>query len=331
MKLLVTGGAGYIGSHMVRSLLSKKIDVVVLDSLEYGHREAIPGSVSFVGGNVGSEKVLTELFSQHTFDGVIHFAGYIFVEESVQEPLKYFNNNFIAGSVLVNAMAKHGVKHIIFSSTAAIYGNPVTVPIPEDHRKIPSSPYGLSKWCFEEYLGYMDRQYGVRSISLRYFNAAGATLDGSYGEAHNPESHIIPLAIATAMGKRKEFSLFGTDYQTPDGTCLRDYIHLEDLCDAHLLCMEALIKGHKTDAYNVGTGEGTSNRQMIGAIQQVTGVNFPVIEKGKRPGDPAVLVADSTRLQKEFGWKPKYSDITTIIESAWKWHKEHPEGYAHRD
>lgn len=330
MKLLVTGAAGYIGSHMVRKLLSRGIDVVALDSLEYGHREALPSSVSLVIGSVGDEKVLTETFSKHTFDGVMHFAGYIFVEESVQKPLKYFNNNFINGAELVNAMIRHDVNNFIFSSTAAIYGNPVVVPIPEDHKKEPSSPYGLSKWCFEEYLGYVDRQHGVRSISLRYFNAAGAALDGTHGEAHNPESHIIPLAMATAGGKRREFHLFGTDYETPDGTCLRDYIHIEDLCEAHLLAMEALINGHKTDAYNVGMGKGTSNREMVSTIKKVTGVNFPVIKREKRAGDPAILVADSIRLQKELGWKPKHSDVRTIVESAWKWHKGHPQGYAYR-
>lgn len=327
MKLLVTGGAGYIGSHMVRMLVSRGIDVVVLDSLEHGHRESLPPSVSLIVGNISDEKVLNHLFSMHAFDGVIHFAGYIFVEESVRQPLKYFNNNFCAAAVLLHTMVKHGVKRMIFSSTAAVYGNPVTIPIGEAHKKDPTSPYGLSKWCFEEYLGYMDRQYGIRSISLRYFNAAGAALDGMHGEAHHPETHIIALAMATALGKRKEFSLYGTDYQTPDGTCLRDYVHLEDLCQAHILAMDAITGGHQTDAYNVGTGKGTSNREMVSTVQKITGVNFPVVEKEKRAGDPTILVADSIRLQNDLGWKPTYSDIETIVQSAWKWHKKHPNGY----
>lgn len=331
MKLLVTGGAGYIGSHMVRMLVRRGVDAVVVDTMEHGYRQALPDVVKVIECNVGDEKTMHEVFSQYSFDGVLHFAGYIAVEESVREPVKYVNNNVLAASSLVNVMAEHSVKNIIFSSTAAVYGNPITVPIPEDHKKEPTSPYGLSKLCFEEYLGYMDRVKGVRSISLRYFNAAGASLDGNFGEAHIPETHILPLALKTALGKQKSFSLYGTDYPTDDGSCMRDYIHLEDLCDAHILAVERLVNGHKSDAYNIGTGQGISNKEVIARIQRVTGVDFSVDEKPRRPGDPAVLVADSTRLQKELGWKPKFSDIQTIVESAWKWHKSHPNGYENRD
>ncbi len=327
MTILVTGGAGYIGSHMARMLVARGDTVIILDSMEYGHKQAVPSKAKLVVGNTADKQLIDSIFSTSTVDAVIHFAGYLLVEESVRDPKKYFQNNVISPIALLQSMVAHNVNAIIFSSTAAVYGNPQKVPIPEDHAKNPESPYGLSKWCFEELLKVFDRSFNVRSISLRYFNAAGASLDGAHGEAHNPETHIIPLAIKTALGKQKEFMLYGTTYPTSDGTCVRDYIHVEDLCDAHLLALDALMHGHPSDVYNVATGTGVTNRQVVAQVKRITGVDFLVKEAGPRAGDPHTLIADPTRLKKEFGWKPQYSDITTIIETAWKWHKENPEGY----
>lgn len=328
MRILITGGAGYIGSHMVRMLVRLSHDVAVVDTLEHGHKASLPKGIRLTVANVGNRGALDRIFSSQKPDAIIHFAGYINVEESVREPLRYMANNLTSALVLLEAMEAHGVNKLIFSSTAAVYGTPTIVPIREDHPKAPTSPYGLSKWNFEQLLAYFDRRGTIRSISLRYFNAAGASLDGHYGEAHKPETHIIPMAIATAMGKQKSFSLYGTHYPTRDGTCVRDYIHIEDLCQAHVLMLDALAGGHKTDIYNVGTGEGVTNKEMVAAIKRETGVNFSIVEADPRPGDPHTLVADPTRLTREFGWKPKYSDTRTIVRSAWKWHREHPEGYS---
>lgn len=331
MKILVTGGAGYIGSHMVRMLHAKKIETVVLDTMEYGHQEAIPSAVPVIVGNTGDRDLLNKIFSEHTIDAVIHFAAYLSVEESVKDPIKYMTNNIIRPVALLDAMEEAKVKYLIFSSTAAVYGFPSIVPIPEDHPKNPSSPYGLSKLTFEHLLHVYSKKKTIQSISLRYFNASGAALDGSHGESHNPETHIIPLAIQTAMGKRKEFYLFGTDYETRDGTCERDYIHIEDLCSAHLLSLDALINGHDTTIYNVATGVGATNKEVVQMVKKVTAKEFPVLEKTRRPGDPNILVADPKKIMTELGWKPTYSDLETIVSSAWKWHSIHPEGYDHRD
>ncbi len=327
MNVLVTGGAGYIGSNMVRMLVSRGHTPIVVDSLEYGHKEAIPPNVPLIIGNIKDKKTLDPIFSAYKIEAVIHFAGYLMVEESVREPIKYMKNNIIAPMTLLAVMQKHGVDKIIFSSSAAVYGNPTTIPIPESHAKNPTSPYGLSKLCFEELLRVMDYQQHIKSISLRYFNACGAALDGTNGEDHNPETHIIPVAIRTALGKQKGFFLYGTDYPTRDGSCLRDYIHIEDLAEAHLLALSALSHGHKTDVYNLATGDGTTNKEMVAAVKKVTGIDFAVRESPRRAGDPHSLVADSTRFKKEFGWQPKYSDIQAIVASAWKWHKSHPNGY----
>ncbi len=326
MNVLITGGAGYIGSHMARMLVSRGITVTVLDSMEYGHKEAVPSGANLVVGSIGDRAVLDKCFTE-PIDAVIHFAGYLLVEESVRMPVKYFRNNVIAPITLLEAMAKANVKKIIFSSSAAVYGNPTQVPIPEDHPKNPESPYGLSKWCFEELLHVFDKSENIRSISLRYFNASGASLDGKHGEAHLVETHIIPLAIRTAMGKQKVFSLFGTDYPTRDGSCERDFIHIEDLCEAHVLALDALMSGHKTDAYNVATGNGSTNKELVAQVKMTSGVDFPVRELGRRAGDPGILVADPTKIKKEFGWEPKHSDLATIVKSAWEWHKTHPDGY----
>ena len=328
MKILVTGGAGYIGSHMTRMLAERGYEPIVLDTFEFGHKEALPDGVRIVIGNVGDPIVIKQVLSDHRVDGVLHFAGYIQVEESVRLPIRYMHNNVVAPITLLDGMREAGVRHIIFSSTAAVYGNPETELISESHPKNPVSPYGLSKWAFEELLRVYDRSFGIKSIALRYFNAAGASLDGTHGEMHASESHLIPLACGTALGKRKEFLMYGTDYKTPDGSAIRDYIHIEDLCEAHILALEALIAGHKTDVFNVGTGKGVSVREVVSVIQEVVGSAFAVRESDRRAGDPAILVSDPKRLMAEFGWKPKHSDIRTIIESALKWHTKNPEGYS---
>ncbi len=326
MNVLITGGAGYIGSHMVRMLVSGGHHVVVLDTMEFGHKAALPSGAKVVPSDVADKATLDSIFSQDHIEAVIHFAGYISVEESVQDPEKYFHNNLVSPITLLEAMDAHHVDKIIFSSTAAVYGNPERVPIVEDHPKNPTSPYGLSKWCFELYLSLFDRQNKIRSISLRYFNASGASLDGKFGEAHEPETHIIPLGLR-AVKEKKEFYLFGSDYPTKDGSCMRDYVHVEDLCNAHMLALDGLANGHSSDIYNVGTGIGITNKEVIMQIKKETGIDFPVTVKPRRAGDPAKLVADPTRLKKEFGWTPQYSDIETIVSSAWKWHKNHPNGY----
>jgi UDP-glucose 4-epimerase len=331
MKILVTGGAGYIGSHMARMLLSRGYEPIVLDTLEFGHRQALPSPVRLVVGNVGDRRVVDEIFRDHVIEGVMHFAGYLQVEESVREPIKYMKNNVLSPIVLLEAMRKAHVGRIIFSSSAAVYGNPVAVPIPEEHQKEPVSPYGLSKWAFEELLRVYDRSFGMKSISLRYFNAAGASLDGNNGEVHEPETHLIPLAcraaLRSAQGKPHEFAIYGIDYPTPDGTALRDFIHIEDLCEAHMLTLEALGNGHDSAVYNVGTGEGVSVKEVVRQVRKAAGTDFPAHEVGRRAGDPAILVSDPERIKKELGWKPKYSDIGTIVDTALQWHKSHPKGY----
>ncbi len=328
MRILVTGGAGYIGSHMVRMLHQKNIETVVLDSLEHGHKEAIPDSVRLITGNIGDRELLDKIFAEQSYDAVIHFAAYLSVEESVKDPVKYMTNNVIRPVSILDAMEQAKVKYFIFSSSAAVYGFPSIVPIPEDHPKNPSSPYGLSKLTFEHLLHVYSRKNTIESISLRYFNACGASFDGKYGESHDPETHIIPLAINTALGKRNEFYLYGTDYETRDGTCERDYIHVEDLASAHLAALDALMNGHQTSVYNVATGKGATNKEVVNIVKKITGKDFPVLEKPRRAGDPNILVADPGKIINELGWQPQHSEIESIISSAWKWHESHPNGYS---
>lgn len=328
MNILITGGAGYIGSYMVRMLAQKsEHTITVLDTLEHGYKEAVPDNIHFIKGSTGDKEVLEKLFDEHSFEAVFHFAAYLSVEESVRNPVKYFRNNLIEPLALLETMELYKTKYMIFSSTAAVYGFPDNVPIPEDHKKNPESPYGLSKWSMERMLAIYDKRNVFRSISLRYFNAAGASFDGQFGEAHQPETHMIPMAVKTALGQRDSFSLFGTDYQTRDGSCERDYIHLEDLCSAHLFALDALGNGHKSEVFNIGTSHGITNKEVIQEVKKQTKKDFPIIEAARRPGDPNILVADSSNIQKDLGWKPQYSDISTIVSSAVKWHKSHPEGY----
>ncbi len=329
MRVLVTGGAGYIGSQMVRQLVENKIDVVVVDSLENGHRAAVPPGVPLFVGRTGDAKFLEDVLARQPMDAVMHFAAYLAVKESVENPAKYFRNNVDGTLTLLESMLKFNVLRLVFSSSAATYGNPSRVPIPENHLQNPINPYGESKLMMEKMLRWFDAAYGLRSISLRYFNAAGAALDGSFGEDHPDEPHIIPLALRAARDG-KPFQLFGDDYPTRAGSCVRDYIHVIDLGDAHLRALDALMRGHATTAYNIGTGHGYSNREIAQIARQVTGVDFEIKISPRRPGDPAELVADSTRLREEFGWTPHHSDLETIVGSAWKWHQAHPNGYGDR-
>lgn len=326
MKVLVTGGAGYIGSQMVRQLIERGDEVVVFDNLEGGQKKAIPQQATFVVGDIHDQKALVSLFSQHKFDSVMHFAGVISMAESMENPHKYFYNNTFGALSLFETMVKNRVKKLIFSSTAGVYGDPLHTPIKEDDPKNPTNPYGESKLMVERMLSWYDKSYNLRSISLRYFNAAGASLDGNFGEDHKEETHIIPLAIKAAL-TNSQFNIYGKDYKTADGTCERDYVHVVDLCDAHLLALDALLKGHKTDVFNVGPGIGFSNTEVVEMVKIVSGVKFPVVFGERRPGDADELIADSSKIVKELGWEPKYSYLETIVKTAWQWHKNHPKGY----
>jgi UDP-glucose 4-epimerase len=316
--ILVVGGAGYIGSHMVKMLLAAGYHVVTFDNLSGGYQDAVLGG-DFVFGDIANRLCLERLFKSYDFDGVIHFASFIQVAESVKHPNKYYQNNVAATLDLLDTMLTYNVKSFIFSSTAAIFGEPNYIPIDEQHPKQPINPYGLSKWMIEQILGDYDSAYGLKSICLRYFNAAGADPDGELGERHNPETHLIPLVLQAASGQRDAITVYGQDYDTPDGTCLRDYIHITDLCQAHLLALEQLLKGAASAAYNLGNGSGFSVKQIIDIAEKVTGKKIPVIMGERRDGDPARLIADSTQAQTILGWQPQYADLDTIITHAWQW------------
>lgn len=319
MTILVTGGAGYIGSIMTRVLLESGHSVVVLDNLSHGHRHAVDSRAVLEQADLGREDEVEAVFVKHPIDAVIHFAGVISMAESMKDPGKYFTINTCYARSLFDTMIKHGVKHVIFSSTAGVYGNPTTIPIPEDHPKNPTNPYGESKLIVEEMLSWYDRIHSLRSVCLRYFNAAGATCDRSLGEEHKEESHIIPLAIRALM-EGKPFTLFGDDYDTKDGTCVRDYIHVEDLAAAHLSALEYIQNGGKTDVFNVGTGTGYSNREVLAMIEKVSGKKLAIEIKDRRPGDAGQLVADASKIQSILGWKPQCSDLETIVKTAWDFH-----------
>lgn len=324
--ILVTGGAGYIGSHTVQLLREQGYDVMVFDSLELGHRQAVEG-VKLVQGDLLDKAKLDETLEGYPIDAVVHFAAYASVGDSVANPSSYFRNNINGGLNLVNSMREHGVNKIIFSSSAATYGEPLHTPIEETHPQNPTNPYGETKLMFEKILKWFDVAYGIKSVSLRYFNAAGADPEARIGEDHNPEGHIIPIVLQTALGQRDSIKVFGTDWNTPDGTCVRDYIHVVDLADAHLRALKALEQGMDTTAYNLGNGDGQSVKQIIDAASDVVGRSIPWVSAPRRPGDPARLVASSDKLKKELGWQPKYPDVHTIIQHAWRWHSEHPNGY----
>ncbi|MBT4519449.1 MAG: UDP-glucose 4-epimerase GalE [Halieaceae bacterium] len=321
MKVLVAGGAGYIGSHMVKMLSLAGHDVITLDDLSTGYRDAVKYG-DFVAGDIADTSLLNDLFSNNRFDGVMHFASYIQVGESVTKPYMYYHNNLSNTLVLLNAMIEHDVKHFIFSSTAATYGEPAYTPIDEAHHQKPINPYGHSKLMVEQVLQDFDHAHGLKSVCLRYFNAAGADPDGELGERHNPETHLIPLVLQAASGRRSKITVYGSDYDTPDGTCIRDYIHVNDLCSAHLLGLEHLVSGGETRAYNMGNGLGCSIMELIELAKTVTGVDFEVIVSERRLGDPARLVADSTLLQRELNWRPEFASLEMIVRHAWEWEKQ---------
>ncbi|MCL6518207.1 MAG: UDP-glucose 4-epimerase GalE [Armatimonadetes bacterium] len=324
--ILVTGGAGYIGSHTVKLLTERGYQTITFDNMELGHPEAVVAGI-IVKGDLADREKLDKTFREFPVDAVMHFAAYASVGDSVANPDKYFRNNIGNGLNLLDAMRKHGVKKFIFSSSAATYGEPKHIPIEEDHPQNPTNPYGESKLMFEKILKWYDVAYGIKSISLRYFNAAGADPDGKIGEDHNPEEHLIPIVLEVALGKRDKVRVFGTDWDTPDRTCIRDYIHVTDLADAHILALRALEEGAQTTAYNLGNGNGHSVMQVIRTAEEVTGRKITWEPAPRRPGDPARLVASSDRIKKELGWKPKYPELSAIIETAWRWHSSHPNGY----
>ncbi len=326
MKVLVTGGAGYIGSHVVEQLLGRGYEVVVFDNLCAGHREAVHPQAQFSAGDLLNREHLAALFSAHRFEGVLHFASHIQVGESMKTPFKYLHDNILAVIYLLEAAAQHGVGRFILSSTANLYDAPTRIPIDEDEPLIPGSVYGETKFVAERLLLWMERIYGMKYCALRYFNAAGAHPDGHIGEDHRPETHLIPLVLQVALGQREHITVFGSDYATPDGTAVRDYIHVMDLADAHVLALEALADG-RSRVYNLGNGAGHSVLQVIETARAITGHAIPVATGPRRAGDLPQLVADSRRIQQELGWQPRYADLQTIIETAWRWHSTHPHGY----
>ncbi|MGA2082524.1 MAG: UDP-glucose 4-epimerase GalE [Holophaga sp.] len=324
-SILVTGGAGYIGSHVVQRLVERGFDVTVLDNLCKGHREAVHPSANFVQGDCGDKEILGRIFTGRPFSAVLHFAAFIEAGESMRFPERFFANNTANTLRLLETMLEHGVDKFIFSSTAATYGAPLRTPMAEDHPQDPTNAYGLSKLLVEKALAWLHQLRGLRFAALRYFNAAGCSK--RLGEDHAPETHLIPLLLDVALGKRDAVGLFGTDYPTPDGTCIRDYIHVEDLASAHLLALQAL-EGQPKLHYNLGTETGYSVRQVIETARTITGHAIPVREEPRREGDPPVLVASAARIRQELGWEPAHSDLASIIQSAWDWRRSHPDGYA---
>ncbi|MGN1280150.1 MAG: UDP-glucose 4-epimerase GalE [Limosilactobacillus sp.] len=331
MAILVAGGAGYIGSHMVKDLIEHGEDVVVADNLSTGHRDAINPKAKFYEGDIRDRKFLDKVFDNEDITAVVHFAAFSIVPESMSKPLKYFDNNTGGMITLLEAMRDHNIKYIVFSSTAATYGVPEHMPIKETDPQNPINPYGLSKLMMEKMMAWADKAYGIKFVALRYFNVAGAAPDGTIGEDHGPETHLVPIILQVAQGKRKELSIFGDDYNTPDGTNVRDYVHVMDLADAHILAIKYLEAGNKSNAFNLGSSTGFSNKQMLEAAREVTGKPIPAKMAPRRPGDPDSLVAASDKARTILGWKPKYDDVHDIIATAWKWHSSHPKGYDDRD
>lgn len=323
MKVLVVGGAGYIGSITAERLIDQGVEVVVYDNLSTGHRWAVPKGALFVEGDLADSACLDRLFAKHNIYAVMHFAAHIVVSESMEAPARYFTNNVANVINLLNAMLQNGVMRFIFSSSAAVYGEPEFVPIPESAPLAPTNPYGETKVMVERILDWYSRLLGLRYASLRYFNAAGAYKN--LGEDHHPETHLIPIVLQAALGTRDSVTIYGTDYPTPDGTCIRDYIHVADLAEAHILALKALDRGSRV--YNLGVGNGHSVREVIEMARAVSGRPIKVVEGPRRPGDPPALVASSQRAMAELGWRPTYSDLATIVRTAWEWHKEHLRGY----
>lgn len=327
MAVLVTGGAGYIGSHTVAELVAKEEKVIVIDNLEQGHKASLLGG-RFYKGDLRDAVFLNTIFSENEIEVVIHFAAHSLVGESMQNPAKYYHNNVYGTLCLLEAMNLHGVKKIVFSSTAATYGEPEQVPILESDRTLPTNAYGETKLAMEKMMKWFDTAHGVKFISLRYFNACGAHESGKIGEDHSPETHLIPLILQVPLGQRAEVSIFGDDYPTEDGTCIRDYLHVSDLADAHILALEKLRNGGDSAIYNLGSGKGFSVKEMVDVARKITGHPIPASVKARRAGDPAKLIASSEKIKQELGWKPKRDSLEAIIQSAWNWHKHHPDGYS---
>ncbi len=322
--ILVTGGAGYIGSHAVKALIGAGYEVIVLDNLVYGHRELVEEvlKVELIVGDISDRPLLDKLFASRKIAAVMHFSAYAYVGESVTDPAKYYRNNVVGTLTLLEAMIASSIKQFVFSSTCATYGVPHTVPITEDHPQNPINPYGATKLMVERILQDFDVAYGLKSVYFRYFNAAGADPAGLLGEDHNPETHLLPLVLMAALGKRDSVSIFGTDYPTPDGTCIRDYIHVTDLADAHILGLEYLLKGGNTSVFNLGNGQGFSVKEAIDTARSVTGREIKVVMSDRRPGDPPILVGSSDKARNILGWEPKYPALKEILIHAWNWHQQ---------
>lgn len=325
-NILVIGGAGYIGSHMAKHLCAEGYVPVVLDNLVRGSRETAKYG-PFFEGSMDDVRLLNKVFSEFPIAAVMHFAAFCYVGESVEHPARYYRNNVANTLALLEVMVERNMGNFIFSSSCSIYGEPVEIPITEDHPKKPINPYGRTKLIVEQMLDDFRQSYGLESICLRYFNAAGADPDGELGEDHDPETHLIPLVLKTALGQRSRVDIFGDDYATPDGTCIRDYIHVEDLAHAHLLALERLLTGMRGGQYNLGNAKGYSVKQVIEMARRITGKEIPARVVARRPGDPAILISSSERATKDLGWKPAYPDLETIMETAWNWHKNNPDGY----
>lgn len=329
MKILVLGGAGYIGSHTVYSLIEQGNEVVIFDNFETGHIEVVHPEAKLYKGDLRNRAEIDQVLDKEKdIDAVIHFAANSLVGESMVKPLKYYDNNLCGTKVLLESLVEHKIKNIVFSSTAATYGEPIHTPILEDDPTNPTNCYGETKKAMERMFYWTEVAHGLKYVSLRYFNACGAHISGKIGEAHNPETHLIPIILQAANGTRDHISIFGTDYNTPDGTCIRDYIHVTDLAQAHILAVKYLLDGGNSDIFNLGNGVGFSVKEVIETARKVTGKEIKAIEEARRAGDPAVLIASSDKAKKILGWKPEYDDLSTIIETAWKWHSTHPNGYA---
>jgi len=327
MAVMVTGGAGYIGSHTVAELLAQGEEVVIVDNLYQGHKEAVLGGKLYVG-DIRDKDFLDTVFKENEIDAIIHFAANSLVGESMKDPAKYYHNNVYGTLCLLEKMNEYGVNKIVFSSTAATYGEPESIPILESDRTLPTNTYGETKLAMEKMMRWFDTAHNVKYVSLRYFNACGAHESGKIGEDHNPETHLIPLILQVPLGQRPHISVFGEDYPTPDGTCIRDYLHVSDLADAHLLAVKRLREGGESAIYNLGNGKGFSVKEVIEAARKVTGHPIPVSVEGRRAGDPATLVASSEKAKKELGWQPKRENLEYIIQTAWNWHQANPKGYA---